>query len=257
MFRKVGVCLCLALGLLAACGQATDNTTRSRGAATSEALNYGQTATVGTQASGQTAAAGEQTTGNAVATAPANGAASGGQTTGKQYSAPPAMQIDPNKTYTAVIDTTKGKLTAELYPKDAPMAVNNFVFLAREGFYQNIKFHRIIKNFMVQTGDPEGTGRGGPGYDFAEEPVKRPYDKGTIAMARTSQPSSQGSQFFIVSGNEAAGLPKDYTIFGKLTEGVDVLDAIASTPVTTDPNSGEASSPTEDVRIKNITISEQ
>ncbi len=107
---------------------------------------------------------------------------------------------------------------------------------------------------MVQTGDPTGTGTGGPGYNFAEEPVTREYTRGTIAMARTQAPSSQGSQFFIV--HQDYPLPKEYTIFGQVTEGLDVLDAIANTPVTADPRSGESSVPTEDVRITNITIQE-
>jgi cyclophilin family peptidyl-prolyl cis-trans isomerase len=161
------------------------------------------------------------------------------------------MTIDPNKTYTATIETTKGTMQAELYPEEAPMAVNNFVFLARENFYQGIKFHRIIKDFMVQTGDPLGNGTGGPGYNFAEEPVTREYTRGIVAMARTQAPNSQGSQFFIV--HQDYPLPKEYTIFGNVTEGLDVLDAIANTPTT----GREGSTPTEDVRITNITIAEQ
>ena len=173
------------------------------------------------------------------------------------YSAPPEMTIDPNKTYTATIETTEGTMTAELYPQEAPMTVNNFVFLAREDYYDGIKFHRIFKDFMVQTGDPTGTGTGGPGYRFDDEPVTRDYTRGTLAMAN-SGPNTNGSQFFIVH-QDSLELPKDYTIFGKVTEGLDVLDAIANTPVTTGPGSIDPvpTLPTEDVRITDITIDEQ
>src|SRR5215217_6636921 len=157
-------------------------------------------------------------------------AASAAKPVGKSYSAPPPMSIDPNKTYTAVIKTSLGEMTAELYPKDAPNTVNNFVFLAKEGFYNGVIFHRIIKEFMVQTGDPTGTGRGGPGYRFRDE-LSGPqgYTKGTLAMANAG-PNTQGSQFFICHGSGAERLPKAYTIFGRVTEGQDVLDKIASVP---------------------------
>src|SRR6185369_12057688 len=144
------------------------------------------------------------------------------------------------KKYTAVIETTKGTMTAELYPQDAPITVNNFVFLARQGFFENIKFHRIITGFMVQTGDPQGTGMGGPGYSFQDEKVTRDYTRGTLAMAN-SGPDTNGSQFFIMHADNP--LPKQYTIFGKLTDGLDTLDKIANTPVTADAR-GEKSQPT-------------
>jgi peptidylprolyl isomerase len=166
------------------------------------------------------------------------------------------MRIDPNKTYTAKISTNMGEMTADLLPKEAPTAVNNFVFLAREGFYNNVKFHRVIKNFMVQTGDPAGNGTGGPGYTFVDEPVTSNYDKGTLAMANRG-PNTNGSQFFIVEGDDVGlRLPKNYTIFGKVTQGVDVLDQIASVPVSASP-SGEMSVPQQDVRITNIEIREK
>lgn len=176
------------------------------------------------------------------------------RTSTKQWSSPPPMTIDPNKQYTATIKTTMGTMTAELYAKDAPITVNNFVFLANEHFYDNVKFHRIIKGFMVQTGDPTGTGRGGPGYRFPDEKVTRPYTRGTLAMANAG-PNTNGSQFFIVQ-EDTPSLPPNYTIFGKLTSGLDVLDKIASVPVTTGP-SGERSVPTVDVRIESISISEK
>ena len=165
----------------------------------------------------------------------------------------PPMAIDPNKTYVATIETNKGPMTAELYASEAPKTVNNFVFLAREKFYDNVPFHRIIKDFMVQTGDPTGTGTGGPGYRFEDEPVTRPYERGTLAMANAG-PNTNGSQFFIVLKD--SGLPPDYTIFGKLTGGLEALDALGNTPVTQSPT-GEASVPTEDVYITGITIQEQ
>lgn len=172
-----------------------------------------------------------------------------------KYSAPPAMQIDPNKTYTATIETTKGTLTVELFAAEAPRTVNNFVFLARDDFYDGIKFHRIIKDFMVQTGDPLGEGFGGPGYRFEDEPVTRSYVRGTLAMAN-SGPNTNGSQFFIV--HQDYPLPPNYTIFGQVTDGLDVLDAIADTPVTMGQGGDPVPSvPTEDVRILNIEISEQ
>ena len=171
----------------------------------------------------------------------------------KQYNAPPAMVIDPSKHYTATINTTKGTMKAELYANEAPLTVNNFVFLSRDGFYNGIKFHRIIKGFMVQTGDPRGDGTGGPGYEFKDEPVTRDYTRGTLAMANAG-PNTNGSQFFIVQTDYP--LPKQYTIFGKLTKGFETLDAIANTPVGPDAN-GEMSAPQEDVHITSITIDEK
>ena len=182
------------------------------------------------------------------------GSASGGQSTVKKWSSPPTMAIDQNKSYTAVIDTTAGQMKAELFAKEAPNTVNNFVFLSRQGFYDGIVFHRIIRGFMIQTGDPQGTGRGGPGYSFADElPRTREYTAGTLAMANAG-PNTQGSQFFIVHRDYS--LPKNYTIFGKLTSGMDVLDKLANSPVQQSP-SGESSVPTQDVRMTRVTIEER
>jgi cyclophilin family peptidyl-prolyl cis-trans isomerase len=181
--------------------------------------------------------------------APANG----GSSVAKQWSSPPAMTIDPNRQYVATIKTTMGDMTADLYAKDAPVTVNNFVFLANQHFYDNVKFHRIIKGFMVQTGDPTGTGTGGPGYRFPDEKVTRPYTRGTLAMANAG-PNTNGSQFFIM--HQDYPLPPNYTIFGKLTSGLDVLDKIASVPVTAG-RGGEQSVPTVDVRIESISIAEK
>src|SRR5919199_6970445 len=156
----------------------------------------------------------------------------------QRWSQPPAMEIDPAKTYTAEIETSAGTMTARLYPDDAPKTVNNFVFLARQGFYDGVIFHRTIQGFMIQGGDPTGTGTGGPGYRFADEPVNRRYTKGTLAMANAG-PNTNGSQFFIVHGRDV-GLPPSYTIFGQVTDGLDVVDKIAATP--TQPG-GEGSRP--------------
>src|SRR6187551_364124 len=145
----------------------------------------------------------------------------------KKYASPPEMTIDPARKYTATIDTTAGTMTAELFPTEAPNTVNNFVFLARDGFYDGVIFHRVIKGFMIQGGDPTGTGTGGPGYKFRDEPVNRRYERGILAMANAG-PNTNGSQFFIMHANY--GLPPNYTIFGRLTGGEDVLDSIATAP---------------------------
>ena len=171
----------------------------------------------------------------------------------QQYSSAPAMSIDPSKTYTATVQTNKGSMTLDLFAADAPLTVNNFVFLAREGFYENGKFHRVMKDFMVQGGCPTGDGTGGPGYRFQDEPVTRSYVKGTLAMANAG-PNTNGSQFFIVHGS-SVGLPPNYTIFGQLTDGEDVLDSLANSPVTKG-RGGEASTPTELLQINNVEITE-
>ena len=173
----------------------------------------------------------------------------------KQWSSPPTMQLDPNKQYSATIKTTLGEMKAQLFANEAPNTVNNFVFLSREGFYNGVPVHRIIRGFMVQTGDPTGTGTGGPGYRFKDEldtPFR--YEKGTLAMANAG-PNTQGSQFFIVHGDQGTRLPKNYTIFGKVSEGSDVLDKLAGVPVQPGP-SGENSKPTDPPRIESITIVE-
>ncbi len=165
----------------------------------------------------------------------------------KSYPAPPQMTIDPAHAYEATINTSAGTMSAELLPGDAPQTVNNFVFLARDGFYDGVVFHRVIPGFMVQGGDPTGTGRGGPGYRFADEPVKRGYQRGILAMANAG-PNTNGSQFFIMHADYA--LPPKYTIFGRLTAGEDVLDAIAA--AATDANDR----PHQPTRIDSIAISE-
>lgn len=172
----------------------------------------------------------------------------------KQWSSAPQMKIDTSKQYAATISTSLGDIQVSLLAKEVPATVNNFVFLAREGFYENVRFHRIIKGFMVQTGDPTGTGAGSPGYRFPDEPVSGSYERGTLAMAN-SGPNTNGSQFFIVDG-AAVSLPKNYTIFGKVTGGLDVVDKIAAVPVAAS-RTGEVSVPTQDVRITKVAITEK
>jgi cyclophilin family peptidyl-prolyl cis-trans isomerase len=181
-----------------------------------------------------------------------------GETMGaKQYSSPPALTISTAKKYTATVTTTKGTMTFSLFAKEVPVTVNNFVFLAKEGFYIKSPFHRIIKGFMIQGGDPTGTGRGGPGYQFADEKVTRQYTRGTIAMANAG-PNTNGSQFFVMHADYA--LPPNYTIFGSIekddAESFKTLDSIANSPVTVGP-SGEQSTPTELTTITKITIKEE
>ncbi|HEX9998236.1 MAG TPA: peptidylprolyl isomerase [Abditibacterium sp.] len=166
----------------------------------------------------------------------------------KQYPAAPAMQIDVAKTYTATIETSKGTLVADLFADEAPATVNNFVFLAKEGFYNGVIFHRVIPGFMIQGGDPTGTGTGGPGYRFADERVSRKYLRGTLAMANAGR-NTNGSQFFVMHADYP--LPPSYTIFGKLQSGEDVLDAIAA------GRTGSQDRPVEPVTIQSISIEEK
>ena len=170
------------------------------------------------------------------------------------YEGPPEMTISPENDYYATFRTEKGPIRVRLFGDEAPQTVNNFVFLAREGYYNGVPFHRVMKNFMVQTGDPTGTGMGGPGYKFEDEPISSDYAPGTLAMAN-SGPNTNGSQFFIVHGDMRGRLPKNYTIFGRLTGGMDVLDRIANTPVKAS-RSGEMSTPVETPRIESVTIEE-
>lgn len=167
---------------------------------------------------------------------------------------PPAMQIDASKTYTAVLNTTEGTVKIELNAKATPVTVNNFVALARKGFYNNTIFHRVIKGFMIQGGDPQGNGTGGPGYRFKDEPFEGEYTRGTIAMANAG-PNTNGSQFFIMH-QDVTQLPKNYVIFGHVTEGMDTVDKIASAPVE-DNGMGEESKPVNPVQVKTVEIIEQ
>ena len=144
----------------------------------------------------------------------------------KQWSAPPPMTIDPKKTYRATIQTDRGDIELELYPQHAPKTVNNFVFLAREGFYDGVTFHRVIDDFVIQGGDPTGTGRGGPGYRFEDEVKGNPlrHETGVISMANAG-PNTNGSQFFITHSPQPH-LDGRHTVFGKVVSGMDVVNAI-------------------------------
>jgi peptidyl-prolyl cis-trans isomerase B (cyclophilin B) len=144
----------------------------------------------------------------------------------KQWTSPPAMQIDPEKTYQATIETDKGSIELELYPQHAPKTVNNFVFLVEQGFYDGVSFHRVISNFMIQGGDPTGTGRGGPGYRFEDETKGNPLKHETcvISMANAG-PNTNGSQFFITHSPQPH-LNGRHTVFGKVIEGQSVVNAI-------------------------------
>ncbi len=142
----------------------------------------------------------------------------------KQYKAPPPMTVDTSKSYTATLETTRGPIVCDLFAQDAPVTVNNFVFLARDGFYDGTVFHRVIADFMVQGGDPTGTGRGGPGYKFADEPNARRHQVGSLSMANAG-PNTNGSQFFITHV-ETTWLNGKHTVFGQVRSGQEVVDAI-------------------------------
>jgi cyclophilin family peptidyl-prolyl cis-trans isomerase len=168
----------------------------------------------------------------------------------KQWNSPPEMVIDPSKRYTAKVSTSMGELVIALDAVQAPKTVNNFVFLAREGYYDGVIFHRIISGFMCQGGDPTGTGRGGPGYKFADElPKPRQYEIGSVAMANAG-PNTNGSQFFIVSGPSGVGLPPQYSLFGKVVKGLEVLAEMER--VETD----RSDKPLQDLTINSVEITE-
>ena len=146
----------------------------------------------------------------------------------KQYDAPPPLTIDPNASYTATFKTARGDVVVELFAKQAPNTVNNFVFLARDGFYDNITFHRVIPDFMAQGGDPEGTGRGGPGYQFADEfDQSLRHDKPGILSMANAGPNTNGSQFFITHV-PTPHLDGKHSVFGQVTEGMDVVLSLAN-----------------------------
>ena len=148
----------------------------------------------------------------------------GANTKAMSYSAPPPMTIDSGKQYVATIETEKGNIGLELFAGDVPETVNNFVFLAREGFYDGTTFHRVIPGFMAQGGDPTGTGSGGPGYRFADEFTKHTHVTGALSMANAG-PNTNGSQFFITYAPQNH-LDGKHSVFGQLTDGTDVLEAV-------------------------------
>jgi peptidylprolyl isomerase len=163
---------------------------------------------------------------------------------------PPDMTIDPEKRYTATMETSLGRIVIALNPLKAPKTVNNFVALSRAGFYDGVIFHRIIKGFMCQGGDPTGTGMGGPGYEFADELPKRgQYEIGSVAMANAG-PNTNGSQFFIISGKSGVGLPPDYSLFGQVVKGLDVVETMQAVKTDTDDK------PFDDVVITTVTVVE-
>ena len=166
----------------------------------------------------------------------------------QQWNSPPELTIDTSKAYTAVLDTSHGEITIDLDAGRSPLTVNNFVFLAREGFYDGVIFHRCIPGFVIQGGDPTGTGRGGPGYKFRDElDGSGSYTRGTVAMAN-SGPNTNGSQFFICVAD--VGLPYSYTIFGTVTDGMDAVDSILAVPT------DRADKPESDCVITSVTIDE-
>ena len=167
-----------------------------------------------------------------------------------KFTKAPPLTIDPKKTYTVTMQTSCGKIQLLLDPKDAPIAVNSFVFLVRQHFYDGLTFHRIVKDFVIQGGDPTGTGTGGPGYMFKDE-LKNSlkYDIGVLAMANSGK-DTNGSQFFIVEGAQAQTLPRQYTIFGRVLTGLDVVVRIANLPVST-----QAQKPLQAVYIEGVTVS--
>ncbi|HEU4319041.1 MAG TPA: peptidylprolyl isomerase [Acidimicrobiia bacterium] len=166
----------------------------------------------------------------------------------KQYDTAPDLTIDPAKSYSATLDTNHGEIVIEFDPTRSPLTVNNFVFLANDGFYDGVIFHRVIEGFMIQGGDPTGTGRGGPGYRFRDETDGAgTYSRGTVAMANAG-PNTNGSQFFIM--HQDYGLPHNYTIFGRVTSGMDAVDSIATS------STDGSDRPHDDVLINKVTVTE-
>ncbi|HAX81517.1 MAG TPA: peptidylprolyl isomerase [Actinobacteria bacterium] len=166
----------------------------------------------------------------------------------KTYQSAPDLTIDLDGRYGATLHTSLGDITVEFLAAEAPQTVNNFLFLAGEGFYDGVVFHRVIPGFMIQGGDPTGTGRGGPGYKFRDElEGQGKYTRGTMAMANAG-PNTNGSQFFMM--HQDYGLPHQYSIFGKVTSGLEIVDAIAALPT------GAQDRPHDPPMIKSITITE-
>ena len=168
----------------------------------------------------------------------------------RTFDAPPANEIDAAKTYTASIATTCGDIAVSLDVKAAPKTANNFIALARKRYFDGLTFHRVIKGFVIQGGDPEGTGRGGPGYTFADELPTTPYQIGDLVMAN-SGPDTNGSQFFIITGPDGAALSPDYARFGHVTSGIDVAQKIA------DLQTAGKDAPSIPVGMATVTITER
>lgn len=169
----------------------------------------------------------------------------------QEWDAPPELVIDPERSYQATLETSEGPVEISLFASESPRTVNNFVFLAREGFYDGVTFHRVIEGFMIQGGDPTGSGRGGPGYTFSDEldvARERGYPRGTVAMANAG-PDTNGSQFFIV--HRDAALPPNYSVFGEVSDGMDAVDAIATTPTDASDH------PRSEMRIETVVVDER
>lgn len=165
----------------------------------------------------------------------------------------PSMEVDINKKYSAILQTTQGPITIDLFADKTPVTTNNFISLSRKHFYDGTTFHRVIQGFMIQGGDPQGDGTGGPGYRFDDEPFTGDYTRGIVAMANAG-PNTNGSQFFIMHANFA--LQKNYVIFGQVSDGMDVVDAIASSPVMQGVH-GEHSKPVHPTVVTSVEIQER
>jgi cyclophilin family peptidyl-prolyl cis-trans isomerase len=176
------------------------------------------------------------------------------ENTGKKgVQPPPPFTIKTSKKYTATVETSMGTFTMKLFDNDAPCTVNSFVYLARKHFYDGLTFHRIVKDFVIQGGDPAGDGSGGPGYTFNDELANSlAYQIGTLAMANSGA-NTNGSQWFVVTGQQGVELPKNYTIFGKVTRGLDVVMKIGNVP-TVGGSGDDAQMPKEPVTIEKVTV---
>ena len=206
--KLFALCVVASALLIAACGSDSKNSTKTAPAATAaKSAAAPGTAPAATKPAAQSTQQAPQTGGK------------------KTYAAAPPMTIDQNKKYFATIKMDIGDIRLELYPKEAPASVNNFVFLARDGYYDGVTFHRVIPGFVAQAGDPEGTGRGGPGYTIKDEVNSHKFLDGSLGMAKTSAPNSAGSQWFIDYAPQP-NLDGGYTVFGQLVSGRDVLDKI-------------------------------
>ena len=167
----------------------------------------------------------------------------------RTFDAPPPTCLEPGATYQAVVTTNKGEFTITLYPESAPVAANNFAFLAGHLYFDGTECHRIIPDFVVQCGDPTATGSGGPGYTIVDEPAPRAYELGSVAMAKTPAPDSAGSQFFIITGANGTALPPEYALFGQVTDGFDTTVAAMAAAGT--PGAGV---PSEEIVIESVRI---
>lgn len=214
------------------------------------------TANISNSVTNNTGNAATNNTANNTANTSNSSAAPKLHTTSQRWKSAPKMSIDTSKTYDAVVHTNYGTFTIQLFAKQSPITVNNFVFLAKHNFYHDDKFFRIMKNFMVQTGDPNNNGTGGPGYTIPDEFSNlKPYTKGIVAMANTGQPNSGGSQFFICTVDDTNNLQPAYSQLGQVISGMNVVEKIASIPVIANPNNPqEQSYPLATAYIESINI---